>query len=123
MISSAGALERSGVTYALHSDSPMAPIDPLLLAWSAITRKTMNGDVKGVEQRASLDNALRAITIDAAYVIDMEDEVGSIRPGKKADFTVLDRDPYQVGSEGLRDINIWGVVFEGNKYAGVVDRN
>ena len=61
----------------------------------------------------SLDAALRAITIDAAWIMGWEDEIGSIRAGKRADFTVLEADPYETGAEGLRDIAIWGTVFEG----------
>mgnify|MGYP000963908007 FL=1 len=42
-----------------------------------------------------------------------EDQIGSIRAGKKADFTILEADPYEVGPSGLKDIKIWGTVFEG----------
>ena len=52
--------------------------------------------------------------IQTAY--SLEDEVGSLRWGKTADFTVLEADPYDVGVEGLRDIPIWGTVFEGEKF-------
>ena len=57
--------------------------------------------------------SLRAITIDAAWVMGWEDEIGSIRAGKKADFTILEADPYEVGPKHLEDIKIWGTVFEG----------
>ena len=50
---------------------------------------------------------------DAAWVMKAEDEVGSVRAGKRADFTVLAADPYKVGATGLRDIEVLGVVFEG----------
>ena len=49
-------------------------------------------------------------------MLGLEDEVGSLRFGKKADFTILEADPYDVGAEGLRDIPIWGTVFEGDKF-------
>jgi predicted amidohydrolase YtcJ len=61
----------------------------------------------------TLDEAMRAITIDAARNLGLERDIGTIEAGKLADFAVLDRDPFEVGAEGLRDINIWGVVFEG----------
>ena len=64
----------------------------------------------------SLDDALRAITINAAYVIGMEHEIGSICSGKKADFTVLEADPYDVPVKELKDIPIWGTVFEGKPF-------
>ncbi len=108
-----GSLERAGVPFALHSDSPMAPLSPLTLAYNATNRVTINGNATGRNERISLDSALRAITIDAAWIMGWEDRIGSIRAGKKADFTVLERSPYDVGAENLRDINIWGTVFEG----------
>ena len=67
-------------------------------------------------ERASLDAALRAITTNAAYVLGLGEEIGSLRWGKRADFTILDEDPYQAGAESLRDIPIWGTVFEGKKF-------
>ena len=111
-----GSLQRQGVPFALHSDSPMAPLQPLTLAYNASNRVTINGRHTGSEERISLAAALRAITIDAAWIMGWEDEIGSIRAGKRADFTVLDADPYEVGAAGLRDIGIWGTVFAGVPY-------
>ena len=111
-----GSLERLGVPFALHSDSPMAPLQPLTLAANASNRVTINGRRTGAAERISLQAALRAITIDAAWIVGWEDEIGSIRAGKRADFTVLEADPYEVGVEGLKDIGIWGTVFEGKPY-------
>jgi len=111
-----GSLSRHGVPFALHSDAPMAPLSPLTLAWTAANRVTINGNLNAPEERISLDAAMRAITIDAAWVIGWEDEIGSIRAGKKADFTVLESDPYRAGSKRLKDIKVWGTVFEGQLY-------
>ena len=83
---------------------------------NATNRITINGHQTGEQERISLDAALRAITIDAAWVMGWEDEIGSLRAGKKADFTVLESDPYQVGPQGLREIAIWGTVFEGELF-------
>ena len=112
-----GTLERQGTVIALHSDLTMAPADPLFLAWIAANRLTMEGTIMGPSERLSLDKALRAITIEAAHVIGLEDEIGSISAGKKADFAVLEQDPYEVDVISLKDIPIWGVVFEGIPYA------
>ena len=109
-----GSAERLGLPFALHSDAPMAPLEPLTLAWAASNRITINDRKTGQEQRISLDAALRAITIDAAWVIGWENEIGSIRAGKRADFTVLEEDPYEAGAAKLRDLAIWGTVFEGS---------
>ncbi len=108
-----GGLVRRGVPVALHSDFAMAPASPLLLAWTAITRETQSGKVFGPEERLTMDQAMKAITIDAAYILHLEDRLGSIEAGKLADFTVLDQDPYAVGATGLRNIKVWGTVFEG----------
>lgn len=109
-------LKREGVTLALHSDFTMAPAQPLVNAWVAVNRLSDQGEVFGPEERLTVDEAMRAITIDAAYVLGMENEVGSLRSGKKADFTIVDQDPYEVDPMGLRDIAVLGTVFEGRWY-------
>jgi predicted amidohydrolase YtcJ len=108
-----GTLDKLGVPYTFHSDCPMAPLSPLTLAWTVANRLTINGNLNGPEERIDLHAALRAITIDAAWVLRKENEIGSIRAGKMADFAVLEADPHEVGVEGLKDIPVWGVVFEG----------
>lgn len=117
-----GGLVRRGVPVALHSDFAMAPASPLLLAWTAATRETVSGKVFAPGERLSLDQALKAITIDAAYILKMENSLGSIESGKLADFTVLDKDPYAVGVNGLRSIQVWGTVFEGVPFQAVQGR-
>jgi len=64
----------------------------------------------------SVDEAMRAITINAAYSWRMEKDLGSIEPNKIANFTVLDEDPYEVAPMHLKDIKLWGTVFEGDKF-------
>jgi hypothetical protein len=108
-----GMLEKLGVPFTFHSDCPMAPLSPLTLAGAAVNRVTINGNLACPEEAVSLHAALRAITIDAAWVLRMEDRIGSIRAGKSADFAVLEQDPYKVGAAKLKDIPVWGTVFEG----------
>jgi predicted amidohydrolase YtcJ len=104
---------RHNVTTALHTDFTMAPALPLNSAWVAVNRLTESGSVMCPRECITVEQAMRAITIDAAYVLGMEHEVGSIRAGKKADFTVLEADPFEVPPSALKDIPIWGTVFEG----------
>ena len=107
---------REGIPLALHSDFTMAPAQPLNHAWVAVNRICESGEVAGPEERLSVAQALRAITIDAAFVLGMEDEVGSIRAGKRADFAVLEADPFEEAPESLKDIPVWGTVFEGRPF-------
>jgi predicted amidohydrolase YtcJ len=108
-----GTVAQHGIPIALHSDFIMAPAQPLNSAWVAVNRISESGTVLAPEERLTIDQAMRAITLDAAYILGMEHEVGSIRAGKKADFTVLEADPYETAPDELRNIPIWGTVFEG----------
>jgi predicted amidohydrolase YtcJ len=116
MNAAASAL-RHGVPLAIHSDAPVTPLGPLFTAWCAVNRRTSSGRAFAPEERISLDAALRAITLGAAYTLKMDAEIGSIEAGKRADFAVLDADPYEVGAEGLKDIGVWGTVLGGVPFA------
>jgi hypothetical protein len=112
-ISPLGGLARAGVPFSFHSDFPMAPAEPLRLVAVAVNRIGSDGRVWGPDQRISLDQALRAVTLEAAWSLGMEDEIGSIEVGKRADFTVLERDPHAVPPAEIAEIPIWGTVLEG----------
>jgi len=115
-ISPVGGLAREGVPTSFHSDFPMAPAEPLTLAWTAVNRIGSDGRVWGPDQRLSLDLALRAITLEGARSLGLEHEIGSIEVGKRADLTVLEEDPYAVSPVDLRDIPIWGTVLAGRPH-------
>lgn len=108
-----GDLTRADILISLHSDMPMAPGRPLFLMWSAVNRTTLSGRVAGPEQRLSRQEALSAITIDSAYSLRLEHEVGSVEPGKLANLTVLDANPLEVAADAIKDIGVWGTVVEG----------
>ena len=99
--------------FSFHSDFPMAPAQPLLLALVAMNRIASDGKVWGPEQRVPLELVLRAITIEGARSLGLEDEIGSIEVGKRAGLTVLETDPYDVPTEEIAGIPIWGTMFEG----------
>lgn len=113
-----GSLEREGVVFALHSDFSLvvAPMHPLTAVWIAVNRIAADGEtVLAPGERIGVDRALRAITIDAAHVMRLDHDLGSIEVGKLADFTILDENPYEVDAISLRDIPIWGTVLGGVK--------
>lgn len=113
-----GDLSRAGVRWSLHSDMPMAPADPLFLMWCAVNRVTASGRVAAPDQRISAAEALRGVTIEAAYSLKMEGEIGSLAPGKRANMTILDRNPLAVDPMEIRDIAVWGTVMEGRVLPG-----
>jgi predicted amidohydrolase YtcJ len=111
-----GGMLRQGIPVSLHSDFTMAPAAPLTLAWVAANRITADGTLMAPAERITAEQALRAVTIDAAYALRMEQEIGSIVAGKRADFTVLEDDPLAVNPMKLKDIPIWGTVFGGRPF-------
>jgi len=108
-----GSLATNNVPFALHSDYTMAPANPLNSAWVAVNRGAEDGQVMCDAERVSVMDALRGITINAARMIGQQHEIGSIRAGKRADFTVLDDDPFKVDPMHLRDIRVHATVFGG----------
>ena len=91
-MSPAGDAEKLGLRFSLHSDAPVTPSNPLQILWSAVNRKSLSGNVIGDHQRISLMSAIRAVTIDAAWQVFIDDTRGSIEPGKFADLVVLSGD-------------------------------
>ncbi|MFK7975794.1 MAG: amidohydrolase [Halioglobus sp.] len=83
----------AGVRFSSHLDTPVTPMEPLQAVWSVVHRITYGGDVLGPEQRVSVMDALRAVTIDAAWQVFQEDNLGSLEAGKFADLVVLSANP------------------------------
>lgn len=108
-----GDVERSGISFSFHSDMPMAPADPLYLMYCAVNRITTSGRIAGENQRVSRTGALKAVTLDAAFSLQLENEVGSIVPDKLANFTILDDDPVTCDPLKIKDIAVWGTIVEG----------
>lgn len=107
------ALEVFGGDFAIHSDAPVTPMAPLFTAWCAVNRLSQSGRRLGEAQRIPVADALRTITLGAAYVLKMEGEIGSIQTGKRGDFCLLEDDPLAVPPEALKDIPVAGTVLGG----------
>lgn len=109
-----GTALRLGVPFAIHSDAPVTPLGPLFTAWCAVQRTSSSGRTLGRETEGlTVEQALAAITIGAAYTLKLDGMVGSIECGKYADFAVLDDDPLAVAPERLKDVAVWGTMVGG----------
>ncbi len=102
-----------GIPLSIHCDAAVTPLGSLHVAWCAVNRVTPSGRVLGADERISVEEAVRAITLGAAYQLRMDDEIGSITPGKRADLVVLGEDPFAVAPEALRDVPVLGTVLGG----------
>jgi hypothetical protein len=119
----AGSAQRMGIPYSLHSDASVTPVNPLFAMWTATARKTMSGRVLGEDERISVAQALHAVTLGAAYLLEQDDQKGSIQAGKLADFTVLDRNPLDaISPDELRDIKVLGTVMGGKPFPANMSR-
>lgn len=97
----------SGMRISFHNDAPVTPVEPLRNIQVAVTRRTRSGSkVLGAANRVTLDEAIRAETIDAAWQLQSEHEAGSLEVGKYADLVVLDADPYEVEPDAIGDIEV-----------------
>ena len=99
------------VPLAIHSDAPITPLAPLFTAWCAETRQTEKGRVLGEHERLDRAEVLHAITLGAAFTLRLDGEIGSIEVGKRADFAVLEDDPYE--TQDLREVRVRGTLLGG----------
>ena len=111
-----GDVDRAGIRFGLHSDMPMAPGSPLVLMHAAVNRINFANEVAGPKQRVSPLAALKGVTLDAAYIMGLEDDYGSISEGKLANFTILSENPLSVNPQTIKDIEIKATILEGKHY-------
>lgn len=105
-----------GVTTAFHSDFTMAPSQPLLLAWSAITRVTADDNSYREDLKVTPYQGMEAITKNAAIIMGTDDIMGTIEGGKLANFTILEQNPLAVEEITIKDIKIFASVYKGKMY-------
>ena len=111
-----GDVDRAGIRFGLHSDMPMAPGSPLVLMHAAVNRINFANEVAGPKQRVSPLAALKGVTLDAAYIMGLEEDYGSISEGKLANFTILSENPLSVNPQTIKDIEIKATIVEGKHY-------
>lgn len=108
-----GSAVRAGMRVSLHADTPMTDPGALALMQAATTRLAGDGRCLGPEQRIDIATALKAVTIDAAYQIGMEETLGSINPGKRADLVILGENPLETPPEALSAIAVEATYLDG----------
>ena len=93
-----------GIPFTFHQDTPVLPPDMLETIWCAVNRRTRGG----IQMREAIGaaDALRAVTVNAAYQYFEEDSKGTIAPGKRADFVILEQNPLETPPEELREIRV-----------------
>ena len=103
--------QEAGVRFSSHLDTPVTPMLPLQAVWSQVERKSTSGTIIGPGQRIDRLSALRAVTIDAAWQVFMDDVIGSIEPGKDADLVVLSDNP--LTAPDLRSLKVDRTIIAG----------
>lgn len=96
--------DKMDIKFTNHSDATVTPLNPLMTVWSAVNRTSRNGVIVGAAEKATPYQALKAITIHAAFEHFDEDIKGSLKEGKLADFVILEKNPLKVSQETIKDI-------------------
>ncbi|UTW47670.1 amidohydrolase [Bacterioplanoides sp. SCSIO 12839] len=104
---------KAGIQPTMHNDPPVTPVDPIFNMWITVNRTSSSGREIGKDQAITAQQALAAYTTNAAYQFGVEDQLGSLEVGKKADFVVLDADPLSIDAAALRDIEVQATVVDG----------
>lgn len=112
-MSPAGSAVKRNMFYTLHADTPVVPMEPMRIVWSAVNRLSSGGRVIGADQRISVAEALKGITINAAYQAFEEHDKGTLEPGKLADLVVLERNPLTVPVLNLADVPVLRTIVGG----------
>jgi predicted amidohydrolase YtcJ len=114
----AGSAVATGMRISLHNDPPVTPEEPLRNISVAATRTAPSGRVLAPEERLTVDQAIRAQTIDAAWQLFSDDVIGSLEVGKYADMVVLSADPRAVLPEEIADLEVRATYLAGRQVHG-----
>ncbi|HEX3227671.1 MAG TPA: amidohydrolase, partial [Pyrinomonadaceae bacterium] len=106
----------AGVTLAFGTDWTVAPLNPMLSVYAAVTRRTLDGKRPAgwiPEQKISVEEAVRAYTFGSAYAEFQEDEKGTIAPGKLADLVILSRDIFEINPNEIDQVKVVLTIMDG----------
>jgi len=111
------SVEKRGVGFSLHSDFMVTDPDPLHMIEMAVTRRTWKEPdfVLNPGERVSVESAIRAVTVEAAWQLFSEHEIGSLEVGKLADLVILEQDPRKVPVDTISDIRVSETWMDGRK--------
>lgn len=112
-ISPANSALKQEIPFTFHQDAPVIEPNMFETIWCAVKRKTKNGKILGEEERIPLIEAIKAVTINAAYQYFEENEKGSIKEGKLANFIIIDKNPFEVETDEIKNIQILETIKEG----------
>ena len=101
----------NNIIFTLHQDSPIIKPNMLETIWCAVKRQTKSGKILGKDERISVYDALKGVTINAAYSYFEEEKKGSIEEGKKAQFVVLDKNILEVPVDEIPSIKIIETIY------------
>ena len=101
----------NNMIFTLHQDSPIIKPNMLETIWCAVKRQTKSGKILGEDERISVYDALKGVTINAAYSYFEETKKGSIEEGKKAQFVILDKNPLEVPVDEIPNIKIIETIY------------
>ncbi|MDJ0994886.1 MAG: amidohydrolase [Dinoroseobacter sp.] len=114
-----GPVQRAGINVAIGSDYKDSKADPFLNTETLVTRRAPGAGeddpILGADSAADLDDVLYAYTMGGAYAMFMENEIGSIRPGKRANFIVLNQDLTAIPANQIHETIVLETWFEGDK--------
>lgn len=112
-ISPAGSSIKNDIKFTLHQDAPVIEPNMFETIWCAVNRKTKEGKCLGEEEKITVLEAIKSVTINAAYQYFEEDYKGSIKEGKFADLIILDKNPLKVKKDEIKDIKILETIKNG----------
>ncbi len=105
-ISATRSAVRRNMHFTLHNDAPVVPPNVMRLLWATTNRLTRSGQVLGADQRLTTYEALRAVTVDAAYQAFEEKDKGTLALGKLADLVILSKNPLLMPSTELQSVTV-----------------
>ena len=116
-IAPGASFKKEGGRFTYHSDSPISPVSPLRYISEGVDRLWQKPprEVLGPNERVSVDDAIRAVTINAAYQLMSDDKIGSLEVGKQADLVILDKNPRKTSPEKIANIKVKETWIDGKK--------